>query len=161
MFKLPRGLKVFKFLHLLMGPLRVVDSAGYHNYVGERSDDGDKYETFIAHASLVTYRYPVALLDAAAIEIATTARGTRSDTVGQWRVRMRKDGVLVELRYHRRRNKAGQYVLEYCLQPRELDHQPDVDTDSKGGHYWVPIREYVLLCDGDKVVEDLGVVKGV
>ncbi|POM73717.1 LOW QUALITY PROTEIN: Hypothetical protein PHPALM_9409 [Phytophthora palmivora] len=70
MFKPPRGSNASKFVHQWLGPLKVIESAGYDNYLLEREDDGDKHEQFIAHVSfLVTYHYPTTLLDVAATDI--------------------------------------------------------------------------------------------
>jgi hypothetical protein len=67
MFRPPRGPKASKFVHQWVGPLRIVESAGYENFLLEREDDGGEREQFIAHVSfLVTYRYPATLLDKAA-----------------------------------------------------------------------------------------------
>jgi hypothetical protein len=67
MFRPPRGPKASKFVYQWVGPLRIVESAGYENFLLEREDDGGEREQFIAHVSfLVTYRYPATLLDKAA-----------------------------------------------------------------------------------------------
>ncbi|OWZ09440.1 hypothetical protein PHMEG_00017861 [Phytophthora megakarya] len=76
------------------------------------------------------------------------------------------DGLLVELKRRRRRNEAGQYVLEYLLRPaseycrRNDGNEGDDGTDERGGR-WVSIAEYDQLFNSDKVVEDLRMDGGV
>jgi hypothetical protein len=57
---------------------------------------------------------------------------------------------LVEVRRRRRRNKAGQYVLEYLLQSTD-----DTTRVGKPSQRWVSAAEYSDLLDAGKVVEDL------
>jgi len=66
----PRGQNTTKFGHRWMGPMRVVEDAGYENYLLEREDKQGARETVIAHASfLASYHYPVPLLARAAADI--------------------------------------------------------------------------------------------
>jgi len=66
----PRGQHTTKFGHRWMGPMRVVEDAGYENYLLEREDKQGARETVIAHASfLAYYHYPVPLLARAAADI--------------------------------------------------------------------------------------------
>ncbi|KAE9361225.1 hypothetical protein PF008_g1264 [Phytophthora fragariae] len=70
MFKPPRGAKASKFVHQWLGPLRVVEPAGYDNFLVERDDVSGDPERFIAHVSfLVTYHTPVASLQRVAADI--------------------------------------------------------------------------------------------
>ncbi|OWZ20917.1 hypothetical protein PHMEG_0004592 [Phytophthora megakarya] len=139
----PRGKKATKLVHQWMGPLRIVEPAGFDNFT--------KQETIIAHVSFrISYHYPEPLLDQVALDIdeliayeerqsegneseaaapvltatislepATTKRGKKrirtaiDDNVGHDVTR----GLLVEPRRHRRRNRADQYDLEYELSP--------------------------------------------
>jgi hypothetical protein len=139
----PRGQHTTKFGHRWMGPMRVVEDAGYEDKQGAR-------ETVIAHASfLASYHYPVPLLARAAADIddelssegddevpvydqahtapvrAATAGDSRraaTGATGRRRTSPRgairindASGSLVEVRRRRRRNCVGQYVLEYEL----------------------------------------------
>ncbi|KAE8985383.1 hypothetical protein PR003_g23282 [Phytophthora rubi] len=50
--------------------MRIVESAGYDNYLIEREDKTGEHEQLVAHVSfLVTYRYPVALLREVAADL--------------------------------------------------------------------------------------------
>jgi hypothetical protein len=63
MYRPPRGAKASKFVHLWIGPLRIIEEAGFDNYLVEREDEDEGHEQFIAHVSfLVTYHSPIALL---------------------------------------------------------------------------------------------------
>ncbi|GMF60857.1 unnamed protein product [Phytophthora fragariaefolia] len=63
MYNPPRGKQETKFVHQWMGPLRILESAGYDNYVLKREEWVGKTQTLIAHVSFfVTYHYPEALL---------------------------------------------------------------------------------------------------
>ncbi|KAE9319048.1 hypothetical protein PF008_g18358 [Phytophthora fragariae] len=66
----PRGQKATKFGHRWMGPMRVVEAAGYENHLLEREENQGARETVIAHVSfLASYHYPVPLLVRAAADI--------------------------------------------------------------------------------------------
>ncbi|OWZ03410.1 hypothetical protein PHMEG_00024864 [Phytophthora megakarya] len=66
----PRGKKATKFVHQWMGPLRIVEPAGFDNFVLKREDKAGKVETIIAHVSfLISYHYPEPLLDQVALDI--------------------------------------------------------------------------------------------
>ncbi|OWZ06206.1 LOW QUALITY PROTEIN: hypothetical protein PHMEG_00021570 [Phytophthora megakarya] len=66
----PRGKNATKF-----GPLRVVKSAGYDNFVLHREGKTGKVETAIAHvSSVVTYHYPEPLLALVALDIDVELR---------------------------------------------------------------------------------------
>ncbi|KAE9006623.1 hypothetical protein PF011_g11496 [Phytophthora fragariae] len=66
----PRGKNATKFVHQWMGPLRIVEPAGYDNFVLTREDKTGKTETLIAHVSfLISYHYPEALLAQVARDI--------------------------------------------------------------------------------------------
>ncbi|KAE8899085.1 hypothetical protein PF005_g22095 [Phytophthora fragariae] len=71
MYRPPRGPKASKFVHQWLGPLRVVEPAGYDNLLLEREDTDGEQERYVAHESfLVTYYYPTAMLKRAAADIA-------------------------------------------------------------------------------------------
>ncbi|OWZ10377.1 Gag-pol fusion protein, partial [Phytophthora megakarya] len=66
----PRGKKATKFVHQWQGPLRIIEPAGYDNFVLRREDKKGKVETVIAHVSfLVSYHYPEPLLTQVARDI--------------------------------------------------------------------------------------------
>ncbi|KAE8992182.1 hypothetical protein PF005_g18834 [Phytophthora fragariae] len=70
MYKPPRGKNATKFVHQWMGPLRILEPAGYDNFVLTREDKNGKTETLIAHVSfLISYHYPEALLTQVARDI--------------------------------------------------------------------------------------------
>lgn len=84
---------------------------------------------------------------------ATGARGKRRRTASASRAQQWADESeqLVELRRRRRRNKAGQYVLEYLLRPTNA-----AATRSRTGQQrWISVAKYDELFDTGKVVEDL------
>ncbi|OWY97634.1 LOW QUALITY PROTEIN: hypothetical protein PHMEG_00031790 [Phytophthora megakarya] len=64
LYNTPRGPLATKFVHKWMGPLRIVESAGYENFLLEREDQTGEPTTLIAHSSfLITYLYPRSLLE--------------------------------------------------------------------------------------------------
>ncbi|KAG2856678.1 hypothetical protein PC110_g20011 [Phytophthora cactorum] len=66
----PRGPKATKFVHQWMGPLRIVEPAGYENYLLEREDKTGEKETIVARVSfMVSFHYPAPLLAQAAADI--------------------------------------------------------------------------------------------
>lgn len=187
MYRPPRGPKASKFVHQWLRPMRVVEPAGYDNYLVEREDDASDRERFIAHASfLVSYYYPATLLNAAAADLeeqlehegafevqadvetpgattnATTAPANAvvRERSTKRRVRTvvgasgtgRQDEYVVELRRRRRRNAAGQYVLEYELRPAGRRRNGAGTTSD--GRRWVSAKEYERLFRDARVVED-------
>ncbi|GMF23303.1 unnamed protein product [Phytophthora fragariaefolia] len=129
MFRPPRGPKASKFVHNWIGPLRVVEPAGYDNQLLEREDVEGVHERIIAHCSfLVTYRFPLSLLPKVARD-------------------------LEEQLDYERRLREWQYVLEYEVQPVEARRRGDEERR------WVGIREYDELVQADRVVEALCVEK--
>ncbi|KAG3008289.1 hypothetical protein PC128_g24000 [Phytophthora cactorum] len=55
-FRLLRGPKASKFIYQWIGPMRVIEPAGYDNCLVERKDTEDDPERYIVHVSfLVTY----------------------------------------------------------------------------------------------------------
>lgn len=59
-----------KFVHQWIGPLRIVEPAGFENFLVEREDQNEDVERFIAHVSfLISYHYPVDLLQRVAVDI--------------------------------------------------------------------------------------------
>ncbi|KAI9980453.1 hypothetical protein PInf_026347 [Phytophthora infestans] len=74
MYKPPRDPKATKFVHQWVGLLKIVESAGFENYLLEREDQEGVTERFIAHVSfLVTYHYPTDLLKTAAVDIDSSS----------------------------------------------------------------------------------------
>ncbi|KAE9289896.1 hypothetical protein PR003_g25429 [Phytophthora rubi] len=70
MYNPPRGKNATKFVHQWMGPLRILEPAGYDNFVLTREDKNGKTETLIAHVSfLISSHYPEALLTQVARDI--------------------------------------------------------------------------------------------
>ncbi|KAE8964252.1 hypothetical protein PR002_g29031 [Phytophthora rubi] len=190
MFKPPRGAKASKFVHQWLGPLRVVEPAGYDNFLVEREDVSGDPERFIAHVSfLVTNHTPVASLQRVAADIeeqllhedaaerrtngeaaaaapgtaAASASGTkrRERTVASPAVQWGPGELLVELRRRRRRNKAGHYVLEYELRPARAREQGEQRGQAPDRRRWVSVKEYDGLFQSGRVVEDSGVEEGV
>lgn len=70
MYSPPRGKGITKFAHQWLGPLAIVQPAGYDNFLVRREDSDGSPEDFIAHSSfLVSYHYPRGLLERAADDI--------------------------------------------------------------------------------------------
>ncbi|OWY98311.1 hypothetical protein PHMEG_00030952, partial [Phytophthora megakarya] len=86
---------------------------------------------------------------------ATSAAG-KQRTMASARTARESSGLLVELRRRKRRNAAGQYVIEFELQPVwAVDRQRRGEVSGNGGQsYWVSMPEYEKLFDDDRVVED-------
>eukprot|EP00644_Phytophthora_capsici_P014960 jgi/Phyca11/131659/e_gw1.109.20.1 len=152
MYRPPRGAKASKLVHNWIGPLRVIEPAGFDNFLLRREDQDGPGELIIAYVSfLVAYHYPVEYLSKVADDIVNeledesefertsnaettremvgtttapvntaTAGGTTKRTVravSSTREFEQQCEPMVELRRRRRRNAAGQYVLEVELQP--------------------------------------------
>ncbi|KAE8954521.1 hypothetical protein PF005_g32483 [Phytophthora fragariae] len=160
--------------------MRVIEPAGYDNFLVEREDTDGDAERHIVHVSfLVTYYYLKELLKQAAADIAEQVDHERADeetaspvrattdqinaaTAGRGRKRGQRAArsttpewqsseLLVELRRRRRRNRAGHYVLEFELRPvRAPARTTSADDESR----WVSIAEYDRLLEADRVVED-------
>ncbi|GMF52614.1 unnamed protein product [Phytophthora fragariaefolia] len=59
----PRGKNATKVVHQWMGPLHIIEPAGYDNFALAREHKTGKKETIIAHVSyLINYHYPTPLL---------------------------------------------------------------------------------------------------
>ncbi|POM58730.1 Hypothetical protein PHPALM_36590 [Phytophthora palmivora] len=70
MFWPPRGPKTTKFVHQWVGPLMIVEPAGYENVLSERGNQDGEMEQFIAQVSfLISYHYPVDLLQQVAADL--------------------------------------------------------------------------------------------
>ncbi|GMF15692.1 unnamed protein product [Phytophthora fragariaefolia] len=70
MFRPPRGPTAPKFVHQLLGPMRVVEPAGFDNFLVEREDVDGQPECYIAHVSfLVIYHRPASTLQRIAVDI--------------------------------------------------------------------------------------------
>eukprot|EP00644_Phytophthora_capsici_P018945 jgi/Phyca11/133019/e_gw1.296.3.1 len=81
MFRSPRGPGTSKFVHYWMGPMRIIEPAGYDNFLLER-EDGEDAERLIAHVSfLVSYHRPADFLavTAADIEAALNYENEQND----------------------------------------------------------------------------------
>lgn len=63
MYHPPRDKKLTKFVHQWLGPVVVVQPAGYDNYLVRREDkDGDREEHIVHCSFLVSYHFPKSLL---------------------------------------------------------------------------------------------------
>ncbi|OWZ20534.1 hypothetical protein PHMEG_0005037 [Phytophthora megakarya] len=75
-----RGPRATKFVHSWIEPLRIIEEAGYNNYLLEREDGDDTKARVIAHVSLfVSYHYPVDLLPKIADDIVTQLEDEEED----------------------------------------------------------------------------------
>eukprot|EP00644_Phytophthora_capsici_P009218 jgi/Phyca11/131451/e_gw1.106.57.1 len=122
LFRPPRGPKASKFVHSWIGPTKIVEPAGYDNFLIRREDLDGQGELIIAHVSfLVKYHHPGQFTTT--LGETTTATTATVSTITAGRVPKRANrtatnenepgeqrGMLVELRRRRRRNAAGQYV---------------------------------------------------
>lgn len=72
----PRGPKATKFVHLWMGPMRIVEDAGYNNFLLAREDTTGPPEMIIAH---VSFSFELSLSHAT---IATSCRRHLTATTG-------------------------------------------------------------------------------
>ncbi|KAE9033723.1 hypothetical protein PR002_g8518 [Phytophthora rubi] len=80
MFRSPRGPTAYNLVHQRVGPMRVIEPAGYDNFLVEREDtDGDAERHFVHVSFLVTYYYPKTLLKQAAADIAEQVEHERDD----------------------------------------------------------------------------------
>ncbi|KAG3194604.1 hypothetical protein PC128_g9222 [Phytophthora cactorum] len=162
--------------------MRVIEAAGYDNFLVEREDTEDDPERYIGHVSfLVTYYYPTESLRRIAADVearlehentlesgtnltATTkavraaqttitrpATATRKDgrdqqTVASASADQQLDELLVELRRRRKRNRAGQYILQYEVQPAGRAREPSNPSAEDGEHddegQWISIQQY-------------------
>ncbi|GMF48287.1 unnamed protein product [Phytophthora fragariaefolia] len=84
-------------------------------------------------------------------------RRTVASPVERWK----PHELLVELRRRRRRNRAGQYVLEYELRPVRTDVQLRRNGNNNARWRWVSFDEHDALFQAGRVVEDSGVDEGV
>eukprot|EP00644_Phytophthora_capsici_P018904 jgi/Phyca11/133187/e_gw1.353.3.1 len=178
MYRPPRGAKASKFVHNWIGPLRVLEPAGYDNFLLRREDQYGVGELIIAHVSfLVAYHYPAEHLAKVAEDLvdeledegatertadaetsletveATTAHvntatarrtGKRTErAVSNPNESEQQCSIMVELRRRRRRNAAGQYVLEVELRPlRNKDSKRAAGRAGvDDGRVWVSLRE--------------------
>ncbi|KAE9016787.1 hypothetical protein PR002_g13573 [Phytophthora rubi] len=165
-----------------LGPVRVLEPAGYDNYLVEREYVAGDHEQFIAHASfLVSYHSPLhywrrrrrtsrrsssmkarsnsrvmsrkteRLWEQRRLACRLQQQHERQNAVDeQWRVRRQGD-ERVELRRRRRRDAAGQYVLELEVQ----DVRPaGARREMEGAKRWISIRQYDQLLQDGRVVED-------
>ncbi|ETP18954.1 hypothetical protein F441_06902 [Phytophthora nicotianae CJ01A1] len=70
--------------------------------------------------------------------------------------------ILVETRRRKRRNRAGQYVLEHELRTRRAVKRWRAGNDGDDTErWWVSTRDYDQLLRNDRVVEDSGLEEGV
>jgi hypothetical protein len=64
MYHPPRDKALTKFVHQWLGPVEVVEPAGYDNYLVRRADQDGKVEEHIVHSSfMVSYHCPKSLLE--------------------------------------------------------------------------------------------------
>lgn len=183
----PRGPKATKFVHQWMGPMKVIEPAGYDNFLLQREDKTGESELMIAHVSfMLSYHFPSPLLQQAAADIveqlrdedqvggdrthgetaraavrAAAARSTATPTraiderngraAGCTAPSINSETRVVELRRRRRRNRAGQYALEYEL--RRTDGRQWCVNGKWSDTKWVGVAEYDRWFDEDRVVE--------
>ncbi|GMF44472.1 unnamed protein product [Phytophthora fragariaefolia] len=145
MFRPPMGPKALKFVHNWIDPLRV--ARGLEEQL-DYEDYGSVHDAATREA-VTTATAPIEATTAASSEkrgrvamVSAEAKRTASEAV-------------VELRRRRRRNDAGQYVLEYEVQPVEARRRGDEERR------WVGIREYDELVQADRIVEDAVCEEGV
>ncbi|KAG6586700.1 Enzymatic Polyprotein [Phytophthora cinnamomi] len=121
----------------------------YENAVGRRADGATPETTAPAAAAPVQ------------TAIAAIGKKRRERPMASPKVRWRSHELLVELRRRRRRNRAGQYVLEYELRPVRTTEQRRRNPRANDRSRWVSVEEYDALFQADRVVEDSGVDEGV
>lgn len=90
---------------------------------------------------------------------AATATGSTKRTrrtVTNERTEERASGPVVELRRRRRRNAAGQYILEYEVRPARSEEPRDYNGTSGGNsdRKWLSLEEYEQQFQRDGVVKD-------
>ncbi|KAE8984424.1 hypothetical protein PR001_g23181 [Phytophthora rubi] len=148
-----------------LGPLRVVEPAGYDNILVEREDRvAADIEEQLLHEDAAERRAngeaAAAVVRAAAAPgtAAASASGTkrRERTVASPAVQWGPGELLVELRRRRRRNKVGHYVLEYELRPARTKEQREQRGQAPDRSRWVSVMEYDGLFQSGRVVEDWG-----
>lgn len=178
-----------------MGPLRIVEGAGYENYLLRREDKNGKTEMILAHVSfLASYHTPESTLDRAAkdleeqlehegwdaqerneptvhatVRTAAVRSQPRTQVAAPKRARCNLADTsatakipnrLVELRRRKRRDMAGRYVLEFCMQPIDTAHWTVaartrwIDRAGRWQTRWINVAEYDELHSADRVVED-------
>ncbi|EEY67164.1 uncharacterized protein PITG_04102 [Phytophthora infestans T30-4] len=146
MYRPPRGTKATKLVHVWIGPLRIIEPAGYDNYVVRREDQNEEPEEFIAHLEYEeqhaddTPAGTFARATTAPVRAASAPAGSKRSrtTVAGTDVWGESGGKLVEIRRRRRRNKAGQYVLELELRPVGRECRETTGESTR----WVSIIEY-------------------
>ncbi|KAE8984254.1 hypothetical protein PF011_g20849 [Phytophthora fragariae] len=181
LYRPPRGPKATKFEHSWMGPMRIVEPAGYETFLVRREDKTGKPEEFIAHASfLVTYYCSADWLATAAEDLAieledestataerivearpTAVRATQSpiNAVAAAEKKRRRRAVAREdavqdsstRLVERRRRRRRNRAGQYVM-------EYELETERRGGERaerrWVSIAEYEQLFNDGRVVED-------
>ncbi|GMF59903.1 unnamed protein product [Phytophthora fragariaefolia] len=190
LFRPPRGPTATKFVHLWAGPMRIIDVAGYDNFLIEREDRAGGRE-FIAHVSfLVAYHQPEAILTQAAadidaqLEYESQPEGEVDD--GALRESTEATAAAVHAvttkRTGKRPYQAGDAADAWERPSEKLVESRRRRRRNKAGHYvleyelqpvrptpgapngdkrWGSITEYDELFEHDRVVEDSGFEKGV
>eukprot|EP00644_Phytophthora_capsici_P011034 jgi/Phyca11/104563/e_gw1.9.818.1 len=174
MFRPPRGAKASKLVHNWIGPLRVMEPAGFDNFLLRREDQYGVGELIIAHLAdedefgrTSNAEATGEAMGAATAHVNAVAAGEPSKrtnrTVSSADKREQHGELMVELRRRKRRNAAGQYVLEVELQPisERREKRTAEQSNADGGRVWVSMREYEMLFQADRVVEDSECGEGV
>ncbi|GMF55475.1 unnamed protein product [Phytophthora fragariaefolia] len=133
----PRGKNATKLVHQWMGPLRIVEPAGYDNFVLTREDKTGKKETLIAHVSfLISYHYPDALLTQLRT-ILTNSFGMKTSSQremnrGQLRLFVQRRHRLTKRRVSEYRNECErQWTMLQNATPRvDVWWNVEVDDDA-------------------------------
>ncbi|KAE9306210.1 hypothetical protein PF008_g21528 [Phytophthora fragariae] len=177
----PRGPKATKFVHQWQGPMRIVESAGYENFVLEREDKTGAPEVLIAHVSfLVSYHHPESLLQQAANDLkaeledededegagsngaadgataARTAAAPRATTKRRRGAASSSRAALAtsgRLVETRRRRKPNS-AGQYVLKHELRPVGRDRSGSGDGGRWWVSTSEFDRLWQDGRVVED-------
>ncbi|GMF48305.1 unnamed protein product [Phytophthora fragariaefolia] len=191
MFRPPRGPTATKFVHPWAGPMRIIDVAGYDNFLIEREDTTGGREQFIAHVSfLATYHQPEAILAQAAadieaqLEYESEPEGEVDDEASRETTGATAAAVhaVTTKRTGKRPYRAGDAEDAWERPSEKLVELRRRRRRNKAGHYvleyelkpvrptpgapdgvkrWVSITEYDELFEHDRVVEDSGFEEGV
>ncbi|ETN16341.1 hypothetical protein PPTG_21901 [Phytophthora nicotianae INRA-310] len=169
MYRPPRGPKASKFVHQWVGPMSVIEQAGYDNHLLEREDDEGspvaadikmqlEYESALEHANDDTAAGEIMGATKVPVHATVASRSQKrnAQTVASADSGGGQNEILVEFRRRRRRNEAGHYVLEYQLRPARDGGSPRDGSTGKTGDegHWVSVREYDRLFHSDRVAED-------
>jgi hypothetical protein len=180
MFRPPRGREASKFVHSWIGPLKIVEPAGFDNYLIEREDQSGKTEQFLAHVSfLASYHCTPLLLKHAAADIGAQLEyegaeqqrpdeATTGEVVGATRVSVQV-ATAPRVRVKRSRQvrevgglRSGGELVEFRRRRRrnkagryvlEYELGPAGRTAERERR-WVTITEYEALFTAGRIVEE-------